>query len=87
MTRGEQTVGAALMLGRRLTALVLLAVLLGGCPLHVIQEPPLEMPPRPAIQFSLCGDRVCLSQADADQLLKYLDKLDAFAAARTRLTQ
>lgn len=58
-------------------------VLLGGC-VHVGYEPALEMPARPSIHFKLCGELVCLSQEDADKLAKYLDKMNAFEAARQR---
>lgn len=68
----------------RLWLILGLAVLLGGCPLHVWQEPPLPMPARPTISFALVDGRVCLSQADAAELAKYLDKLNAFDAARQR---
>lgn len=61
----------------------LAALLLTSC-VRVAYEPALEMPPRPAIHFNMCGELVCLSQADADKLAKYLDKMNAFEAARQR---
>lgn len=58
-------------------------LLFSGC-VRVAYEPALEMPTRPQIHFKLCGELVCLSQEDADKLAKYLDKMNAFEAARQR---
>jgi len=67
--------------------ILLAAGLLGGC-VHVAQEPLLPLPERPKIRFFLCDtDKVCLSQADADLLAKFLDQLNAFEAGRQRLTE
>lgn len=67
-------------------ALLLAALLLAtGCA-SVAYEPPLPFPEKPAWHFFLCDtDKVCLSQADANALNKWLDKVEAFRAGRSRL--
>lgn len=64
-------------------ALSLAGLLLGGC-VHVVNDA-LPMPARPALTFFLCAPHVCLTEADADRLAKWLDQLNAFAAARERV--
>jgi hypothetical protein len=67
--------------------LALIALLLTGC-VHVAYEPALEMPERPKLHWTICGEKqLCLSEADADKLAKFLDKLNAFEAARQRAMQ
>lgn len=62
-----------------------LLAMLSGC-VHVAYEPPLPMPARPAWHFFLCDtDKVCLTQADANALNRWLDKLDAFEVGRQRV--
>jgi hypothetical protein len=69
---------------RRLVLLLIaLSLLLAGC-VRVAYEPALPMPDRPNIRFSLENGKVCLSEEDADKLAKYMDKLNAFDAARQR---
>lgn len=63
-----------------------LCTLLAGC-VTVAYEPALPMPERPKLHFFLCEPNVCLSQEDADKLAKYLDKLNAFDAARQRMIE
>ncbi len=61
------------------------ALLLGGCT-TVAYEPPLPFPEKPAWRFFLCDtDKVCLTQQDANALNKWLDKIEAFRAGRSRL--
>jgi len=64
------------------------ALLLMGCSRHVIREPGLTMPHRPPMTWVRCQPGYqCLNDADADQLVRYLDRLDGFEAARERLLQ
>lgn len=39
----------------------------------------------PDITFFRCEPYVCLTESDADQLLRYLDKLEVFEQTRERL--
>ena len=58
-----------------------------GC-VRVAYEPELEMPERPKLHWTVCGEKqLCLSDADADKLAKFLDKLNAFGAARQRMLE
>lgn len=63
---------------------LLLVGLLAGC-VHVTQEPPIAMPVRPYLKFYRVEGGVCLSDADADQMLRYIIKLNEFEQARDRL--
>ena len=64
-----------------------LLVLLTGC-VRVAYEPSLPFPEKPAWRFFLCDtDKVCLTQADANKLNKWLDKVEAFRAGRSRLLE
>ena len=69
---------------RALAAVLLLGLV--GCARWRSEPAELPFPDPPAVHFFLCGaDHVCLSQADADRLAKWMDKLRAFQAARERL--
>ncbi|HSE02883.1 MAG TPA: hypothetical protein VLK35_01920, partial [Methylomirabilota bacterium] len=46
----------------------------------------LPFPTPPAITFARCDtDKICLTEADAERLAKWMDQLRAFEAARARL--
>ena len=56
-----------------------------GC-VHVVSEPALPFPERPEITFIRCVPvMVCLTEADANKLLKYTQQLDEFQQERERL--
>ena len=62
-----------------------LALLLTGC-VHVAYEPALPMPVRPEITFSRCAPGfICISESDANLLLKYSRQLREFEQERERL--
>lgn len=64
---------------------IALAVLLAGC-VHVAQEPPLPMPVRPQVTFFRCvPSMICMTELDANKLLRYTEQLDAFEKARAEL--
>lgn len=72
-------------------AVPLLVILLAGCASWRREPALLEFPQPPHVEFFLCRipkehiSMVCLSQDDASALVKWMDKLDAFEAARQRL--
>ena len=67
--------------------LIVSTLLFLGC-VHVVSEPALPLPTRPAWHFFVCDtDKICLTQADADLLNKWLDKLSAFEASRQRVIE
>ena len=68
---------------RALLAGILLAGL-SGC-VHVAHEPAIPFPERPAVSFFRAPVGICLSEEDADQVLRFLLKLNEFEAARERL--
>jgi hypothetical protein len=60
-------------------------MMLSGC-VVMRREPDLEFPQRPAITFGVCRPGfVCLTDADADKLLKWVKEIAAFEAARQRV--
>ena len=59
--------------------------LVAGC-VSVKMQPILPFPPAPPLTFSAQGP-VCLGEQDANSLLKYFDKLDAYQQAIERLTK
>ena len=71
------------------SASISLALLLAGCVagcVHVAYEPALPMPTRPEITFSRCAPGfICISEADANKLLKYSRQLLEFEQERNRL--
>ncbi len=67
--------------------LVLVAALLvSGCAHVPALEPALPFPTMPSVLFTMdpTGD-ICVSQADANLLNKWFQKIDEFEAARQRL--
>jgi len=65
--------------------LALAVLLLAGC-VHVAYEPGLPMPVRPVISFSRCAPGyICLTEDDANKLLKYSHQLLEFEQERSRL--
>lgn len=62
-------------------------LLLFGC-VHVVKEPGLPWPERPTVHFFRCGPEdvwVCMTEPEANGLLRYIQKLNEFEAARERL--
>ena len=70
--------GKSLLLG-------IILVGLAGCVSVNIIPTELPLPILPEIQFVSSGDTICLSEADANKLSKYLQQLEAFRAAWERL--
>ena len=69
---------------------IILACWLAGCARFGGEPRYLEFPDEPHITWALCDPvqdtvRVCISQADAQKLAKWIDKLRAFEHARERL--
>ena len=64
--------------------IALVALLLGGC-LSVAREPALPMPERPEITFYRTPAGICTTEPEAEQMVKWLLKLNEFDAARQRL--
>ena len=61
------------------------ALLFVGC-VRVLSEPALPMPVRPEVTFIRCVPvMICMTEADANKLLKYTQQLDEFEAERARL--
>jgi hypothetical protein len=83
MTPGGTACGLASAIILLLAALFLLT----GC-VHVVTEPALPLPERPDIRFFRCGLQdmwVCLTEADANALLRYVQKLNEWERARAEL--
>lgn len=83
MTPGSTALGVASAIILLLAALFLLT----GC-VHVATEPALPLPERPDIHFFRCGLEdmwVCLTEADGNALLRYVQKLNEWEAARQEM--
>ena len=61
-----------------------LALLLGGC-LSVAQEPALPFPERPSVRFLRTPVGICTTEPEAQEMVKWIQKLNEFEAARARL--
>ena len=70
--------GKSLLLG-------IILVGLAGCISVNVIPTELPLPVMPEIQFVSSEGTICLSEADADKLRKFLDQLNAFRAAWERL--
>lgn len=67
------------------TLIVLSFLALVGCVSVSIIPTELPLPIMPELQFVSSGGTICLSEADANKLSKFLDQLNAFRAAWERL--
>lgn len=66
----------------------LVLLLLGASCARFHPEPALDFPPWPRLTFQpRLGGGACLDEPDAQELLRWLDKIRAFDAARQRLLQ
>ena len=63
--------------------IVTVCLLLTGC-VSVAFEPDLPFPERPAVQFKNTPSGVCVSEDDAQAMLRWIQKLNEFEAARAR---
>ena len=68
-----------------LASVLLASLLLVGCVSVNVIPTELPLPVMPEIQFMSSEGTICLSEADANKLSKYLQQLDAFRAAWERL--
>lgn len=72
--------------GKSLLACLLLAVLLlAGCISVNVVPTALPLPEAPELTFISQTGQICLSEADANKLNKFLQQLDAFRHAWERL--
>ena len=67
-----------------LGCVLLVGLLLGGC-LSVAHEPALPFPERPAVTFHRTPVGICTSEAEAQEMVRWILKLNEFEAARDRL--
>ena len=68
-----------------LASMLLASLLLGGCISLQIIPTSLPLPEAPELMFLSQTEQICLSEADANKLGKYLDSLNAFRAVWNRL--
>lgn len=69
---------------RRGLSLAAALLLLGGC-VSVAHEPALPFPDRPAVKFYRTPVGICTSEAEAQEMIRWIQKLNEFEAARDRL--
>ena len=68
-----------------LASMLLASLLLGACVSVNVIPTALPLPEAPELMFISQTGQICLSEADANKLGKYLDSLNAFRAVWNRL--